>query len=121
MTTSGLTAPANKRHTPTSTVGRGRAVKSIGSSELVKDWSDEFVNVQLGDSLDFYSRWRTPTVIVSDGGYGVLGFEGDTSDHLGLAKLVPPTHRCMVTACDASHNPVVLELRNRLGCCASCA
>lgn len=25
-------------------------------------------------------------MIISDGGYGVLGFEGDTSDHLGLPK-----------------------------------
>jgi len=29
-------------------------------------------------------------VIVSDGGYGVLGFEGDTSDHLGLPDWYEP-------------------------------
>lgn len=70
---------------PTSTVGRGPAAKSIvPSEEIANQWSDEFVRVQLGDSLDFYGQWETPTVIVSDGGYGVLGFEGDTSDHLDL-------------------------------------
>ncbi len=34
----------------------------------------------------FYHRWKKPTVIVSDGGYGILGFEGDTSDHTGLPE-----------------------------------
>jgi site-specific DNA-methyltransferase (adenine-specific) len=29
-------------------------------------------------------------VIVSDGGYGVLGFDGDTSDHLGLPGWYEP-------------------------------
>ena len=31
-----------------------------------------------------------PTVIVSDGGYGVSGFEGDTVDHLGLPAWYRP-------------------------------
>ena len=30
-----------------------------------------------GDSLDLYSEWATPTVIISDGPYGVSGFKGD--------------------------------------------
>jgi site-specific DNA-methyltransferase (adenine-specific) len=54
------------------------------------EWEDELISVTLGDSLDFYSRWDRPTVIVSDGGYGVLGFEGDTSDHLGLPQWYEP-------------------------------
>lgn len=87
MTTSKIPA---RRPTPTSTVGRGRAVKSAVSTEIPSSWSDEFVHVQLGDSLDLYSRWETPTVIVSDGGYGVLGFEGDTSDHLDLPNWYRP-------------------------------
>ena len=29
-------------------------------------------------------------MIVSDGGYGILGFEGDTSDHLGLPQWYEP-------------------------------
>jgi site-specific DNA-methyltransferase (adenine-specific) len=74
-----------RRHTATSTVGRGRAVKEIAAADVQETtWSDEFISVQLGDSLEYYRQWETPTVIVSDGGYGVLGFEGDTSDHLGL-------------------------------------
>lgn len=78
-----------RKPTPTSTVGRGRAVKAVNSVE-VETWRDDLVAVDLGDSLDFYEQWETPTVIVSDGGYGVLGFEGDTSDHLGLPEWYEP-------------------------------
>ncbi len=80
-----------KHHIPTSTVGRGRAVKEIAAADVdMTAWADEFVSVQLGDSLQCYERWDTPTVIVSDGGYGVLGFEGDTSDHFGLPQWYEP-------------------------------
>ncbi len=84
-----MQAVTTKRHKATSTVGRGRAVKTITRTD-VTEWSDEFVSVQLGDSLELYARWDTPTVIVSDGGYGVLGFEGDTSDHLDLPAWYEP-------------------------------
>lgn len=33
--------------------------------------------VDLGSSLDLYEKWPAPTVIVSDGAYGVSGFPGD--------------------------------------------
>lgn len=80
-----------RKHPPTSTVGRGRTVKEIAPSDVdATTWSDEFISVHLGDSLEHYRQWDTPTVIVSDGGYGVLGFEGDTSDHLGLPEWYEP-------------------------------
>ena len=75
---------SEERPIPTSTVGRRRAVEPVDSAEVAGSWSDDLVSVRLGDSLNLYREWDTPTVIVSDGGYGVLGFEGDTSDHLGL-------------------------------------
>jgi len=82
-----LRNPTRRKRTPTSTVGRGRSVKEIAVSDIdVTVWSDELISVQLGDSLEHYQQWDTPTVIVSDGGYGVLGFEGDTSDHLSLPE-----------------------------------
>ncbi len=71
------------RPVPPSTVGRAKVVTLDGEPPS-KLWRDELVTVQFGDSLEFYSSWDRPTVIISDGGYGVLGFEGDTSDHLGL-------------------------------------
>jgi len=70
---------------PPSTVGRGKAITRNNEPET-PIWSDELVTVELGDSLDLYPRWAAPTVIISDGGYGVLGFEGDTSDHLNLPR-----------------------------------
>ncbi len=76
---------------PTSTVGRGRTVQKIESSELKKDaWKNKNISVFCGDSLEQYKKWDQPTVIVSDGGYGVLGFQGDTSDHLGLPDWYEP-------------------------------
>ena len=74
-----------KKNISTSTVGRGRAIKDIENLET-RHWKDEYIDIRQGDSLDFYEKWETPSVIVSDGGYGVLGFEGDTSDHLALPE-----------------------------------
>ena len=79
-----------ERSLPTSTVGRGRAVAPVTSPSFPSVWSDETIEVRLGDSLNFYHVWDTPTVIMSDGGYGVLGFEGDTSDHLDLPNWYRP-------------------------------
>lgn len=73
----------------TSTVGRGKVVK-LDVSPSFSTWNDEFVTLCLGDSLEHYDQWEQPTVIVSDGAYGVLGFEGDTSDHLDLPQWYEP-------------------------------
>lgn len=82
-------AALKTRPTPTSTVGRGRAVK--GTITPIQDrWSNGLANVFLGDSSKLCQKWPAPQVIVSDGGYGVLGFEGDTSDHLDLPRWYEP-------------------------------
>lgn len=78
-----------RRYAPTSTVGRGKAVR-LETQPSVNRWSDGQVTVCYGDSLDLYATWERPTVIVSDGGYGILGFEGDTSDHLDLPDWYEP-------------------------------
>ncbi len=74
---------------PTSTVGRGKAVVLEGAPSS-SHYADEFVSLHFGNSLDFYKSWPTPTTIVSDGAYGVLGFEGDTSDHLDVPHWYEP-------------------------------
>lgn len=43
-----------------------------------------------GDSLDFYDQWVVPMMILSDGAYGIDGFEGDTSSHESLADWYEP-------------------------------
>ena len=54
------------------------------------EWHDDGTHVYLGNSLERYADWPAPTCIVSDGGYGVLGFEGDTSSHLRLPEWYEP-------------------------------
>jgi site-specific DNA-methyltransferase (adenine-specific) len=44
----------------------------------------------LGDALDHYASWPAPTVIVSDGAYGVSGFPGDPPNASGLASWYEP-------------------------------
>jgi hypothetical protein len=73
----------------TSTVGRGKAITRTDPL-AENEWGDGLVHVSHGNSLEHYTRWRAPTCIVSDGGYGVLGFEGDTSDHLDLPEWYEP-------------------------------
>ncbi len=78
------------KNTPSpGTVGRGKAV-TLDSPPTHTHWTDGQVSLHLGDSLNHYAQWDTPTVIVSDGAYGILGFEGDTSDHLGIAAWYEP-------------------------------
>jgi site-specific DNA-methyltransferase (adenine-specific) len=73
----------------TRTVGRGRAVPREPPPRRTW-WSAAGVKLVFGDSLTHYGRWPAPDVIVSDGGYGVLGFDGDTSDHLALPRWYAP-------------------------------
>lgn len=74
-----------KKATPTSTVGRSKAVTLVTKPKFAR-WTDGDVTLCFGDSLDHYDGWPAPNVIVSDGAYGILGFEGDTSDHLDLPQ-----------------------------------
>lgn len=76
-------------YAPTSTVGRRKAV-TLESQPIMSHWTDGSVSLFLGNSLDFYSEWDSPTTIVSDGAYGILGFEGDTSSHLGMPEWYEP-------------------------------
>jgi len=83
------TVGKHKKSTPTSTVGRGKAV-SLDTLPSADRWTDGTVSLCLGDSLDHYSSWEAPNVIVSDGAYGILGFEGDTPDHLDMPAWYEP-------------------------------
>lgn len=77
------------KHAPTSTVGRGKSVE-LANGPVDPVWQDDLTQLVLGDSLHEYANWDRPTVIVSDGAYGVLGFEGDTSDHIGMPDWYEP-------------------------------
>lgn len=73
----------------TSTVGRAKALR-LSTPPSKPLFEDDLVSLAWGNSLDHYDRWDAPTVIVSDGAYGILGFEGDTSDHLDIPKWYEP-------------------------------
>jgi DNA modification methylase len=79
----------NIKNKAASTVGRGK-VTILNTNFNFSAWNDDCVALYLGDSLNYYNKWEQPTVIVSDGAYGVLGFEGDTSDHLDLPNWYEP-------------------------------
>lgn len=48
------------------------------------------VKLFFGDSLALYPQWDAPTVIMSDGAYGVAGFPGDPPKPDGLAEWYRP-------------------------------
>ena len=73
----------------TSSVGRGKAV--VRESQLAAAlYADAFVSLWHADSLVCYASWPAPTVIISDGAYGVLGFDGDTAGHLDIPAWYEP-------------------------------
>lgn len=43
-----------------------------------------------GDALDFYEKWESPTVIISDGPYGINGYKGDLKTPIGLDEWYEP-------------------------------
>jgi len=48
------------------------------------------VSITLGDSLDLYSQWKAPTVIISDGPYGLGSYPGDPPTPERLAEYYEP-------------------------------
>lgn len=48
------------------------------------------IDLKQGDSLSFYDKWPVPTMILSDGPYGVSGYDGDLTDQHGLAEFYEP-------------------------------
>lgn len=81
--------PQKRKREPTSTVGRGKAV-TLAKAPDTTEWADERCSIALADSMTQYARWDDPQVIISDGAYGVLGFEGDTSNHTGMPEWYEP-------------------------------
>ena len=41
-------------------------------------------NLTLGSALDCYASWPSPVAIISDGAYGINGFDGDWEPFGGL-------------------------------------
>ncbi len=60
------------------------------SSDGVADFADGSVRICLGDALAWYARWDAPTVIVSDGPYGLGLYPGESPTTSGLAEWYEP-------------------------------
>lgn len=73
-----------------STFNRGKSFKSHINPVPKPKLDLNNVNLYLGDSLEHYLDWDSPTVIISDGAYGILGFEGDTSNPTELPNWYEP-------------------------------
>lgn len=54
-----------------------------------------------GNALDYYQKWPTPTVIISDGAYGINGFEGDAKTPAALREWYEPHVRLWAAGCSA--------------------
>lgn len=55
-----------------------------------KTFYNGLINLFCGDAIEFYDKWESPTVIVSDGPYGVSGFRGDLVSPENLDKWYEP-------------------------------
>lgn len=55
-----------------------------------KDYRLGTTTLHLGDALDAYASWDSPTAIISDGAYGVAGFDGDPSDYKDVPQWYEP-------------------------------
>lgn len=77
-----------KKYPSPSTVNRMRKVDHSNNNNKV--YEDKTVKLFNDDVLNVYDSWDTPTVIVSDGAYGLLGFDGDTSAHSDLPDWYEP-------------------------------
>ena len=90
------------RATPSpSTVGRGKAIVLPRRATPEATYVDAWVSLQRADCQDCYAGWQRPAAIISDGAYGILGFEGDTSDHLDLPLWYEPHIRAWSAAAEA--------------------
>ena len=86
-----MTKALEDKPTATSTVGRGKSFSTSDISNIdSKEWICQNINLFCGDSLELYRDWEEPTAIISDGAYGILGFDGDTPDHKGLQEWYEP-------------------------------
>jgi hypothetical protein len=79
-------------------VGRGKPPSALAAPDR-QQLRTKHLSLSLADALDCYARWPAPNLIVSDGAYGVLGFEGDTAGHLDIAAWYEPHVAAWAMAC----------------------
>lgn len=48
----------------------------------------------LGNALDHYTTWESPTIIISDGPYGINGYDGDLKNTNNIGEWYEPHIKC---------------------------
>ena len=69
------------------TLVTGNSTTDVKWNDLSKEVTVEYV---LGDAMDQYDNWPSPSLIISDGPYGVSGYKGDLHTFSGLAEWYEP-------------------------------
>lgn len=64
--------------------------KRRASPLLVEDSTYPIISLHLGDSLENYEKWPSPTAIISDGPYGLAKFPGEPNGVDSLAEWYAP-------------------------------
>ena len=78
----------------------------------MRQFSADKVHLFNANAIELYKDWESPTVIISDGPYGVSGFPGDLHSHHGLDAWYEPHIKAWSYT---SYNFMVLEHRGWLG------
>lgn len=65
-------------------------INLMGTKFHVTSFHRENAEIFLGDALDFYEKWPSPTVIISDGPYGLSSYPGDPPDTRELPEFYTP-------------------------------
>lgn len=68
----------------------GLKMKDGERSGITAHATGGLLDVSCDNSINLYQKWDTPTVIVSDGPYGVKGFPGDLPSASGLDEWYAP-------------------------------
>lgn len=70
--------------------GEQRIITEAGNGYSSRTATAAGARIELADALTRYAQWPAPTVIISDGAYGVSGFPGDPPTIAELANWYAP-------------------------------
>ena len=65
-------------------------LNSLKSENNYTSYNSSNIRLFNEDVMKLYDLWDTPTVIISDGAYGVSGFPGDTKNYKDLPEWYEP-------------------------------
>ena len=76
---------------------------------------DSSIHLCFGDALSHYDEWDSPTLVISDGPYGLNGYDGDLRRPDQLPAWYEPHVAAWTCRATRVYDVVVLEHGSRLG------